>query len=184
VTVPFGVPAQAPLRDQVDNGPRLGARVLLLDADDRLLLLRAHDPAEPDRRWWELPGGGLHAGETTARACQRELAEETGIHLDLDAIGPCVWVRETRFRFRRQHYHRREWVHLARLPHAGPPAPVQTRHTANERLTLLGERWWSVAELAAATGEWFLPPNLPALLTDILAGRYSANPVELLFWPG
>jgi len=31
------------------NGPRLGARVLLVDADDRLLLLRAHDPAKPDR---------------------------------------------------------------------------------------------------------------------------------------
>ncbi len=179
MTVRFGVPAQAPPGDPIGNGPRLGARVLLLDADDRLLLLRAHDPAEPDRRWWELPGGGLHPSETTAEACQRELAEETGIHLDLGSIGPCVWVRETRFRFRRRYYHRREWVHLARIPLTSPPAPAQTRHTANEQLTLLGERWWSATELAAATGEWFLPPSLPALLPDILAGRHGDTPIEL-----
>jgi len=180
VTVPFGVSAQLPPGgDKTGNGPRLGARVLLLDANDRLLLLRAHDPAEPDRRWWELPGGGLHPGETTAQACQRELAEETGIELDLDEVGPCVWVRETRFRFRGRHYHRREWVHLARLPQPGAAARALISHTANEQLTLLGERWWSAAELAAATGQWFLPPSLPALLPDILAGNYDNTPIEL-----
>lgn len=173
MTVPFSAPAQPP----TSNGPRLGARVLLLDPDDRLLLLRAHDPAEPNRRWWELPGGGLHPGENTAQACQRELAEETGI--ELDEVGPCVWVRETRFRFRGRHYHRREWVHLARLPHCGAEPRAQTCHTANEQATLLGERWWSAKELAAAAGEWFLPPSLPALLPNILAGRYGANPIEL-----
>ncbi len=109
-----------------------------------------------------------------ARACRG-----TGIDLDLGEVGPCVWVRETRFRFRGRHYHRREWVHLVRLPHAAPAARAQTRHTANEQLTLLSERWWSARALAAATGQWFLPPNLPALLPDILAGRYGDNPIEL-----
>lgn len=181
MTVSFGVPAHLSAGDPTGNGigPRLGARVLLLDADDRLLLLRAHDPAEPDRRWWELPGGGLHPSETTAQACRRELAEETGIELELNAVGPCVWVRQTRFRFRGRQYHRREWVHLARLPETGARARERTCHTANEKLTLLGERWWSVGELAAATGEWFLPPSLPALLPDILAGRFGDTPIEL-----
>jgi 8-oxo-dGTP pyrophosphatase MutT (NUDIX family) len=179
VTVPFGAPAHLPPGDPTSNGngPRLGARVLLLDANDRLLLLCAHDPAEPDRRWWELPGGGLHPGETTAQACQRELAEETGIELDPNEVGPCVWVRETRFRFRGRHYHRREWVHLARLPEID--TRQRTCHTANEQLTLLGERWWAAEELVAASGEWFLPPSLPALLPDILAGRYGVIPIEL-----
>ncbi len=179
--MPFGAPAHLPPGDPTGNGNglRLGARVLLLDANDRLLLLRAHDPAEPDRRWWELPGGGLQPSETTAQACQRELAEETGIELDLGEFGPCVWVRETRFRFRGRHYHRREWVHLARLPQPGAPARARPCHTANEQLTLLGERWWSAEELAAASGERFLPPSLPALLSDILAGRYGVIPIEL-----
>jgi 8-oxo-dGTP pyrophosphatase MutT (NUDIX family) len=158
------------------GAPRLGARMLLLDPEDRLLLLHAHDPVEPNRRWWELPGGGLHPGEGTADACRRELAEETGIHLE--AVGPCVWVRETRFRFRGQHYHRREWIHVARLPYQGT-ARERTRHTDNEKATLLGERWWSVAELVGATTEWFLPRRLGELLPPILAGRFTALPIEL-----
>jgi 8-oxo-dGTP pyrophosphatase MutT (NUDIX family) len=179
VTVPFDAPDGLSPGDPNGNGPRLGARVLLLDANDRLLLMHAHDPAEPDRRWWELPGGGLHPGETTAQACQRELAEETGIELDIDEVGPCVWVRETRFRFRGRHYHRREWVHLARLPQPSLTARTRSRHTANEQLTLLGEHWWSAHELATATGEWFLPPSLPTLLPGIIAGHYGDTPVEL-----
>jgi 8-oxo-dGTP pyrophosphatase MutT (NUDIX family) len=177
VTVPFDASTQFRPGDPTGNGPRRGARVLLLDPDDRLLLMHAHDPAEPNRRWWELPGGGLHPDETTAQACRRELAEETGI--ELDEVGPCVWVRETRFRFRGQHYHRREWVHLARLPQSGATARAQTCHTTNEQLTLLGERWWSTQELATASDHWFLPPNLPTLLPDILAGRYGNTPIEL-----
>jgi len=179
VTVPFDAPAQLSPGDPTGNGsgPRLGARVLLLDPDDRLLLLHAHDPAEPNRRWWELPGGGLQPGETTAQACQRELAEETGI--ELGEVGPYVWVRDTRFRFRGRHYHRREWVHLARLPQPGAATRAQVSHTANEQLTLLDERWWSTQELATATDQWFLPPSLPTLLPDILAGRYGVIPIEL-----
>ncbi len=134
MTVPFGVPAPLPPGDPTSNGngPRLGARVLLLDANDRLLLLHAHDPTERDRRWWELPGGGLRPSETTAQ-----------------------------------------------LPETDARARQRTCHTANERLTLLGERWWSAEELAVATGEWFLPPNLPELLPGILAGRFGDTPIEL-----
>ncbi|MGH3829020.1 MAG: NUDIX domain-containing protein [Pseudonocardiaceae bacterium] len=40
-------------------GPRLGARVLLLDPLDRVLLIHARDPEDPGHHWWELPGGGL-----------------------------------------------------------------------------------------------------------------------------
>ena len=39
--------------------PRIGARVLLLDAADRMLLIHALDPEDPRHHWWELPGGGV-----------------------------------------------------------------------------------------------------------------------------
>jgi 8-oxo-dGTP pyrophosphatase MutT (NUDIX family) len=156
--------------------PRLGARVLLLDPTDRVLLLQAHDPVEPPRRWWELPGGGLQPGESTTDACRRELAEETGIQLC--DVGPCVWIRESRFRFRGRRYHRRDWVHVARLSHH-----VQSldhpQLSENEKEILLDQRWWSAAELAAATTEWFLPRRLPELLPAILAGPYTDFPLEL-----
>ena len=36
--------------------PRIGARVLLLDTHDRVLLIHACDPHDRGHDWWELPG--------------------------------------------------------------------------------------------------------------------------------
>ncbi|MFB9433591.1 NUDIX domain-containing protein [Streptoalloteichus tenebrarius] len=160
--------APAPL-----GAPRLGARVLLLDDQDRVLLIHARDPDEPDHHWWELPGGGLDPGETPADTARREVAEETGILLD--HLGPCLWVRETRFHYRGRQHHRREHVYLARPANVQPQ--VAPQRTPNEHLGLLGQRWWTVEELAATT-EKLLPPALPELLHQLLAGTLT-NPIEL-----
>lgn len=86
----------------------------------------------------------------------------------LDALGPCVWIRETKFHYRNRAHHRREHVFLAR-----PGKATSTRHTRlteNERAGLLGQRWWSRADLLDCHDK-LLPPALPALLGEILAGR-------------
>jgi len=149
--------------------------VLLLDAADRVLLLHAADPSAPTRHWWELPGGGLEPGESSAAACRRELAEETGILLD--HVGPCIWVRESRFTYKGRRHHRKDWIHLARVPIGWPRVP--TRHTSNERAGLLGERWWTLQELSAASGQRIIPPGLPTLLPAILAGQCPPTPLDL-----
>ncbi|MYS95401.1 MULTISPECIES: NUDIX hydrolase [Streptomyces] len=55
--------------------------VLLLDAEDRILLLR-YAEGEPGAGLWGLPGGMLDHGEDPFGAACRELHEETGIVLD------------------------------------------------------------------------------------------------------
>ncbi|MYS89163.1 MULTISPECIES: NUDIX hydrolase [Streptomyces] len=55
----------------------LAAGVLLFDEQDRVLLV---DPTY--KAGWEFPGGVVEPGEAPARAGVREVAEETGIHLD------------------------------------------------------------------------------------------------------
>jgi 8-oxo-dGTP pyrophosphatase MutT (NUDIX family)/predicted kinase len=55
----------------------LAAGVLLFDEHDRVLLV---DPTY--KAGWEFPGGVVEPGEAPARAGIREVAEETGIHLD------------------------------------------------------------------------------------------------------
>jgi len=77
---------------------RQAARLILLDRESRVLLLQASDPADRAKpSWWELPGGGIHHGESSADAAKREAWEETGIR-EIE-VGPCVWVRETQFTF-------------------------------------------------------------------------------------
>jgi putative (di)nucleoside polyphosphate hydrolase len=56
---------------------REAARVVLLDPQDRVLMMR-YDNGPPNGSHWATPGGGLEPGESYRRAARRELAEETG----------------------------------------------------------------------------------------------------------
>ena len=82
---------------------RPAARVVLLDREGRIFLIRGRDPADASKPpWWEIPGGGIDPGEDSAVAVGRELYEETGIE---DAeIGPVIWVQHVEFDFGGYHF--------------------------------------------------------------------------------
>src|SRR5215510_4446834 len=65
--------------DQPELRIRPAGRVILLDPDNRVLLMR-YDDGPPNGVHWSTPGGGLNQGEDFAAGAARELAEETGWH--------------------------------------------------------------------------------------------------------
>jgi 8-oxo-dGTP pyrophosphatase MutT (NUDIX family) len=153
--------------------------VVLLDQSDRVLLLEASDPARPAKgRWWELPGGGIEAGEASAAAARRELYEETGI-AGVD-MGPCLWRHHATFDFGGYHFDQHEHVHVARSQ-GGEYRPAGLE--ALEAVAFKGARWWPLDELAGlvAGGGRLIPPWLVEQLAAWLAsaGSWPATPIDM-----
>jgi 8-oxo-dGTP pyrophosphatase MutT (NUDIX family) len=134
---------------------REGARVLLLSADGKLLVLRGHDPHLPSRTWWFTPGGGIEGSETVREAASRELAEETGyVVAPAELIGP-VWERTAYFDFKSRPYVQHEYFFVARLTEADVVPLGSSAWTTDEQETLDEIVWLTHHDLKHASIEVF-----------------------------
>lgn len=153
--------------------PRKVARLVLLDPDDRILLMHGFEPEDPSTTWWFTPGGGLEGDETREQAALRELAEETGI-TDVE-LGPVLWKRMCSFPFDGRRWHQDEWYFLARTTRTATDTSGQTEL---ERRSVTGLRWWTSAELSAAR-ETVYPTRLAGLLRALLDEGPPRTPLVL-----
>ncbi|MER5531288.1 NUDIX hydrolase [Streptomyces sp. NPDC002677] len=169
------MPAEA-LPEGTPRAPRKVARVVLLDPDDRILLLHGHEPDDPADDWWFTPGGGLEGDETREQAALRELAEETGI-TDVE-LGPLLWRRMCSFPFAGRRWDQDEWYYLARTAHTFEVKPEATGLTELERRSVVGARWWTCRELTRAH-ETVYPTRLAELFRRLLDEGPPVRPVTL-----
>jgi len=142
---------------------RVGGRLLLLDPQQRVLLI--HERLESGGSHWLTPGGGLEDGEVPRDAAVREAFEETGIAVDLPASAEPVLTTRRLWSWQGTEYDQVDHFYLVRLPDTPEAAPRSL--TEPERVTLLGHRWWRADELRA-TSEIVLPPDLGDVLTGLL----------------
>ncbi|GAA4405895.1 NUDIX hydrolase [Tsukamurella soli] len=148
-----------------ESRPRVSARVLLLDPDGAVLLIRGHDPQLADTRgFWFTVGGGVDDGEGLADAAVREVFEETGRRLDRGALRGPVFRRESVFTFAGQRFDSVEYFYVCAVDRF-TPAPtrlgdVEARMvdefrwcTADDIRALIAERPVYPGELASRLGE-------------------------------
>jgi ADP-ribose pyrophosphatase YjhB (NUDIX family) len=155
--------------------PRPTARILVIDEDDRVLLILAADGEYrgSGQAVWLTPGGGLDEGETYEQAAQRELREEVGLNAaELDS---CVWVRRLPFTLSdgvpREKHERYFVSRAAHFEPAGDAAQLDLEAVA-------GFRWWTADEVEAST-ELFAPRRLGSLLRTLLQDGPPAEPVDV-----
>ncbi|WP_058046481.1 NUDIX hydrolase [Streptomyces roseifaciens] len=153
--------------------PRRASRVVLLDPDDRILLMHGYEPGDPTTTWWFTPGGGLEGAESWEQAARRELAEETGI-TEID-LGPVMWCRTCSFPFDGRRWDQDERYFLART---AQPGKWTGGGTELERRSVTGLRWWTCEELLA-TRETVYPTRLAGLLRTLLDEGPPRTPVLL-----
>ena len=153
-----------PPGDRLNPLPRVAARVLLVDASNRVLLFRGTDPGRPGSRYWFTVGGGVDEGETLAQAAVRELREETRLEISDGSVGEPVWGEVTDFPYEGTWYRQDQHYFLVRVE----SWEVSTAgHDVVERESIDAYRWWSIDELAESAEKYY-PAELPGVLREIL----------------
>ena len=154
---------------------RITVRVLLLDPQNRLLLMKGRFPNRPDHPGgWFTVGGGAEPGETLIECAHREVTEETGF-TDL-MLGPAVWLREGPGELASG-----EVVMFKETYFVGRCAgqtPSREGWEAHEHDLVDDMRWWVLSELAACPDLVF-PDRLVELAAEIIAGRYPSAPLDI-----
>jgi len=125
---------------------RHAGRVVLLDPDDRVLLLR-YDDGLPNGVHWSTPGGGLNPGEDYATGAARELAEETGWH-DI-VLGGEIHRRTNVMEHDHVVLRQVERFYVARTDRTCREITgVDAMHAADG---IAAWRWWTLSELDSTT---------------------------------
>ena len=151
---------------------RRAARAIVLDDDERILLVRFEFP---DRSVWATPGGGIEEGESDEVALRRELAEEAGLD-DFD-LGPLVWNRTHVVPFESGLWDGQiERYYLLRTSAFEPTPRLSWEQLRAERMTAI--RWWELVELET-TDARFAPRRLPALVRELVRHGPPPEPLDV-----
>jgi 8-oxo-dGTP pyrophosphatase MutT (NUDIX family) len=163
---------------ELEIEPRRCARVLVVDEQDRALLLHSSGFVTPESEFFVTVGGGIDPGETAAEAAARELFEETGLRVDPAALGEPVghtigtwWLgfEDHLFFLLRVERFTVDFAHLE----------------ATEIGELTGSAWLSVDQVKAVDAGIF-PVPVADLVKRLVDGEVPAEPVELAWvdWRG
>ena len=157
-----------------DPPTRFSVRVLLIDQQQRVLMLAAKDPAD-GRVVWFVPGGGREPNESLEETARRELAEEVGL-LDPPSLEGPIWTRSHEFTWDGRTIAQHETFFLCRLAESLPVDTIRPGDPEGEFFE--GARWCRPDEMATLK-DIVAPQRVAELLEPILEGRLPSRPLDV-----
>ncbi len=156
--------AESPLTSSVGPPRRPATRVLLIDEQDQVCLLRGRAVAERPPFWFTT-GGGVEPGETPRAAGVREVAEETGLTLVAAQLRGPLWWRRSVFVFDGATIEAEETYFAAAVANFAPRSGARTEL---EHRMIDDARWCTAADIQRleAAGDNVYPPGLADLLGE------------------
>jgi TDG/mug DNA glycosylase family protein len=148
------------LRAWFEQTDRIAVRALVIDDDDRILLVQYRRPVG-DETWWGTPGGGVDPGETDEQALARELREEIGLH-EFE-LGPALFEHVGEFPWDRQLFRQVNKTYLVRVREHEPWATIDLSAEG-----VVDVRWWSRTALETTDAQ-FAPPDLLERVRNLTA---------------
>jgi 8-oxo-dGTP pyrophosphatase MutT (NUDIX family) len=153
---------------------RATARIVVLDQDNRALLINERDPNAPHHpTYWLTPGGGIDDGEAPRQAAARELAEELGLTVAPEALRGPIAIRTVVHAWSHAVLVQPETFFVIQVD-GFDPTPVAL--TEQEKDQIVGHRWWTIEDLRR-TDEMVWPVGLVNLV--IARDTPAAWPVSL-----
>lgn len=155
-------------------------RILLLNKESQLLLMRVVDPATTglDKKqrnaFWCTIGGKIEPRETLEQAAYRELFEETGLGAEDVELGPVVWYGVHQMIISSEHVELDEKFIVAHLK--SNKELNQDNFTENEKSVVTHTEWLSLNEVLMHQ-EPIFPAIFKTHLADIIDGRYPKQPL-------
>lgn len=148
---------------------RDSARVVIVDGDRRVLLMRA---SEGERSWWFTVGGGIAADEDERTAAVREAYEETGLRFAPDDLVGPIARRFPTFDFLGRTCRQDERLYLAQVPSA---TAVSTDGWTDVELAAMDTvAWWPLYDLRR-TDATIYPPDLGDRIAAILDSGWDGT---------
>lgn len=123
---------------------RVGA---FLQHEGRLLLI---EQSRGEDRYWLLPGGGVHFGESLSDALRREVAEELGLRV---AVGRLLAIVES---ISPEPAYRKHVIHMVFEVSASPEADITPQESTILHADFLDERALHTVDLRPPIAEFLL----------------------------
>jgi len=160
---------------------RKTVRILLINQENKLLLMCANDPKVTAKNgsyrgpFWFTIGGRIEPGEELIEAAIRELKEETGLDLQDVVFGPKVWFGEVELILSGQRtLMKQEFI----VAHTKNSEITLKYLTDEEKKVIVKIDWFSLEDILNSE-EIIYPIGLAEYLADILSENYPKEAIEV-----